>query len=220
MRKHLKSCLAVILIAPVLAVGAEKANSEKSISELKDDSVLVVTGNIKSIRDDEFDLQYGASDKTITVELDRFNWNGDETQFLSEGESVTVSGVLDDDLFEGREIKAYNIRMNDSYVYYYTTEANPVYTYESTQNLPSDGILVAARGKITKINGPEVTIKSKTGEIIVDTADLNYDPFDDEGRQKLEIGDELYVQGQVDVEPWDPKEIVADSIVEFSAGAV
>ena len=107
--------------------------AETAVPGMSDGSPIVLTGTVGAIRADEFDLMYGANNK-VTVELDRFGWSPEATEYLTQGESVTISGYIDDDLFEGREIEAYNVRLNDNYVYYYTADAIPVYTYEYDAN--------------------------------------------------------------------------------------
>jgi len=185
-----------------------------AIEEVKDGTLVKVTGEIKDISDDEFTLEYGL-DKTSVVELDRFGWTGEETQYLNVGESVTVSGLVDDDFLEGKEIEAYNLRLNDQFVYYYTSDKYPVYSYEQPEELP-DGTYLSITGKIVNINAPEMTIENKNGKTIIDVANLDESPLDNKGDTKLKVGDRVYVYGDVDVEAWDEKEIVADVVIQLN----
>lgn len=183
------------------------------LNQMKDQSPVTLTGTIETISGDEFELNYGGPDD-ITVELDRFGWTGNETDYLVEGESVTVSGYIDDDLFEGREIEAYNIRMNDSYVYYYTTEVDPIYYYETTDT--DYDSLVSIKGTIETIDGKDFTVKTTSGNLMKATAEqLDYDPFDDVGLQSLKTGDSVYVYGEMDKDFFETKELEAKGIVEL-----
>ena len=195
------------------------------MNQLEDESRVVITGTVASIDGDEFELNYGG-DKTITVELDRFGFGGDETEYLTVGESVTVSGFIDDDLFEGREIEALDVRLNDSYVYYYYDSpamAGNNYTRrtqsnDSTENMAdlNDGSYFSMTGTVTAIDGDMAMVRGSNNRMIkVDLSELGYNAFDDEGMQKIEVGDQVYTYGEIDDGFFTDKKLVADSIVEL-----
>lgn len=210
--------LATLLTGTLIASAGASMAADKPLKNIKDQSPVVLTGTVGEIRSDEFDLNYG--NNTITVELDRFGWDGDETKYLIPGESVTVNGFIDDDLFEGREIEAYNIRMNDSFVYYYTSQDYPIYHYTYNTRTPlRDGAFVTAQGRVTDIAGRELTIQTSEGSVIVDTSKLDYDPFDDEGLQNIKIGDTIYTYGEVDKGFFESDEIMAEGIIEMMDSA-
>ncbi len=202
-----------------------------TLESVNDNAYVKVTGNIGEIRADEFDLNYGQ--KSVIVELDRFGWSGNETKYLVPGESVTVTGFVDDDLFEGREIEAYNIRLNDSFVFYYTNDdVNPsdayvANTYNSrnakdvankSSTALRDGTYVTMSGVVSKIDGSEFTLTNGANSMIVDASLIGYDIFDDEGLQKIENGDRVYVYGDIDEGFFEEKEIIADGVVELIKG--
>ena len=58
---------------------------------------------MKSINDDEFVLSYGSGE--ITVEMDDWRWDSDNAEALRIGERVTVTGNIDDDLFQAVKLK-------------------------------------------------------------------------------------------------------------------
>lgn len=193
---------------------AEKVTTP--LTAMQDNAPIVLTGTVGEVRTDEFDLKYGAGE--IIVELDRFGWDGNEANYLIPGESVTVSGYIDDDLFEGREIEATNMRLNDSYVYYYTTDAYPTYYYiYDTDYTLDDGTFVTMKGEVSKISGDEFTVSNSVSTMRVDVSDIGYDPFDDDGLQKIEAGDEVYVYGNADSNFFESKEIMADGVMELTA---
>jgi uncharacterized protein YdeI (BOF family) len=184
---------------------------------------ITVTGRVGDIRPQEFDLLYG--DEKIKVSLDRFAWTGQENKYLVPGETATVSGYVNDDLFTGRKIEAYNIQLNNSYVYY-TTDANaappayygPAVTAATTATAApasiNDGAYVTMRGIVSNINGREFTLSNGTGKMRIDTSTLDYDPFDDIGLQKVQNGDEVYVYGRIDNDFFQQREIVASNLVQ------
>jgi uncharacterized protein YdeI (BOF family) len=207
------------------SAGNVNATTDTRISEMNDEQLVVLTGTVASIDDDEFILNYGGN-QNITVELDRFGFDGDETEYLTIGESVTVSGYIDDDLFEGREIEALDVRLNDSYVYYYyDTPAltqgnmnadNDMQANNTNTEEMSDGSYASLTGSVTEINGDMATVSTNNGMTIeVDLSELGYDATDDEGMQKIELGDRLYVYGEMDEGFFNNRQLVADGVVEM-----
>jgi len=164
-----KKLFTTLITCSILSVSgqvyAEKL--QKPLTALKDNAPVVLSGTVGDVRSDEFDLIY-ETDK-ITVELDRFGWTGNETNYLIPGESITVSGFIDDDLFEGREIEAYNVRLNDSFVYYYTADDYPTYFYIYDENYTLENeTLISTKGKVSNINGNKFTVTNNAGSIRVD----------------------------------------------------
>lgn len=206
-----------VLVAGTIAGFSGHAQAENTpLERMSDDAHIVLSGKVGEIRSDEFDLLYGA--EKITVELDRFGWSGNETTYLAPGESVTVSGYIDDDLFEGREIEAYNIRLNNSYVYHYTSDGYPTYSwnyYPQNRTGMEDGTYVNMKGTVRSVSGDEFVLANANGEMRVDTSDLGYDPFDEDGYQRIEAGDEVYVYGELDDSFFESREIMAEGIVEM-----
>lgn len=213
-RKTMLSMLATA--AMVTGLMSAPANADvQALPNMQDQSHIVLTGKVGQIDGDEFELIYGNNSK-ITVELDRFGFTGDETKRLTPGESVTVTGYLDDDLFEGREIEAYNIRMNDSRVYYYTTESQPVYRYTYDPYAePEEGAFVTMKGTVSDVKGDEFTVSDGNNRMKVDVSEIGYDPFDDEGFQKIENGDEVYIYGTINDSFYESREIMASGLIEM-----
>lgn len=216
----------------VLAQNNTATSSATPITNMEDASPVVLTGTVGEIRDDEFDLRYRGN--MITVELDRFGWNADEAaELLRSGESVTISGYIDDDLFEGREIKAYNVRLNDRDLYYYTTSMIPVYDYsysnqdrnnrsansqsanQRANNTLSDGAYVTMTGTVSGISGDEFTLTGNNRSMTVDVSDLGYEPFSEDRYQRIQNGDRVYIYGQITDEFFDSKEIVASRMTKI-----
>lgn len=213
--KFIASLLAssVLGVAGTAIAQTDSDETQQVLPNVSDNAPVVLSGTVGDIREDEFDLNY--SDKKVTVELERFGWGGQETDFLVRGEPVTVTGYLDEDLFEGREIKAYTVRLEDSDVYYYTTLDYPTYNMFDVDYDPESGAFASIRGTITARTGDVVTIENDTRDMLVDVSDLSYDPFDDEGRQKLDMNDDVYVYGNIDDDFYASKILMADGVVEL-----
>lgn len=216
--------VAALSISPAMAdhhneeMGMAEATTEK-LNVMNDGSNIAMTGQVGEIRNDEFDLHYGYDDNTnrmITVELDKFGWTGNETRYLSAGENVTVYGFIDDDLFEGREVEAYQILLNDSFVTY-SYDTSDLSLPRSSYSSPEDGSYVTASGIVTDVDGEEFTVSDGTNTIRVEANDLGYDPFDNDGFQKIENGDRVYVYGELDKDFFESNEIDAERIIEYQS---
>ncbi|MDX1680120.1 MAG: hypothetical protein R3242_05240, partial [Akkermansiaceae bacterium] len=68
-------------------------------------------------------------------------------------------------------------------------------------------------GTIEDIEGLEFTVDTGKRAMRADTAELGYNPFDDEGYQKLAVGDRVTMTGDLDNNWWESRELMVDSIV-------
>lgn len=191
------------------STSATATSSGMSLAQMQDDAYVVVDGTVGEISGDEFTLNM--TNGSIVVELDRFDWDGDETKYLTVGESVTVTGFIDDDFLEGREIEATQVLLNDSYVYYYTGDAMP--SYEVSMQ---DGAYISTTGQVSNLNGDEFIVTNRNSQIKVDVSELGYDPTDEEGLQKIENGDTVYVYGNYDKGVFEANELVAQGIIKYT----
>jgi hypothetical protein len=193
-------------------------------------------GQIESIMDDEFVLNYGGQ-QNITVELDNFGFDGDETQYLTVGENVTVKGFVDDDLFEGREIEATQVELSDQYITYFYMPMDGQGETMDRQNNNSDrmasnnnsmssgtqayddGAYIRVTGTVQSINDDEMMVQTDNRNMTVDISELDYDVTGDDNAQALNVeqGDRVYVYGEMNDEFFDSRELVADGVVELSS---
>lgn len=206
----------VMVISPATAEQHGNDTMDK-VQVASDQAQITLSGTVTSTAGEEFQLKYGGG--IVTVELDRFYWLDDPAQILIPGENVTVTGTVDDDWFEGREIVAETLQLNDSHVFYYLGSALPVHveTAGADQDL-LDGTYVRTTGTVTNLDGDRFEVNYENGSMPVDVSSLGYNPFDDEGLQKLEEGDRVSVYGTVDDDFFKSKGILASSIYELSTG--
>lgn len=200
-------------VAPAVPANTANIASAADVKTVEDESPVMLSGIIKSISDDEFVLSYGSGE--ITVEMDDWRWDGDKANALRVGERVTVTGNIDDDLFEGREIEANNIFVNKDNVYYYrtATNMNTVDRYGEA-NTMTDGTFVTMSGKVTAVNGKTLTVLDKNNmPMTIDLGSLAYDPITGNGQQRIGQGDHVQVYGEIDENFFQNKEIVARRIV-------
>lgn len=139
-----------------------------TVKSMNNGSQVNVTGTVESVQNErEFTLR----DKTGTINVDI---ESDQSVVLKKGDSVTVSGMVDKDLF-GTDINASTVTVNKDMV-----EAvgdaiegrTPISLEGATKyninKLPKEG-LVKVSGTVTEVdNEKEFTVKDSTGSIKVD----------------------------------------------------
>ena len=213
------SALFIAAGQPVLAEQVKASGVDATpLSSMPDQAHVILSGIVSDVRDDEFDLKYETN--TITVELDNFGWTEAEMAMVRPGQKMVVEGFIDDDLFEGREIEAFGLNIYDDYMYYYTTDRSPsLDQYYSKEKLGAqsteDGAYVVMTGTVSGINGTEFMLKNGNKTMQVDTGMLGYDPYDDEGLQKISNGDRVHVYGEIDDGFFENKEIMAQGVVKL-----
>ncbi len=75
----------------------------------------------------------------------------------------------------------------------------------------------AEGAEVRSIDGRELMLQSDEPELQADTGDLGYDPRDDEGYQRLEVGDRVRVTGDFDVGLFERSELQPPSIVTLES---
>ena len=174
-----------------------------------DNSWVSVSGTVVSAKPDSFQLNYG--DGTILVEMDDWDWYA-EGAALKSGDKVTVSGRMDDELYEKKSIEAESVYLQGLNTYFYASA-----TDEEDWNFPAlSGAEPASTfiltGTISAVQGREFRLDTGERRFIVDTRNLLYNPLDGLGHQKLAEGDRVRVAGKVSVNLFDKGEILAESI--------
>jgi len=111
------------LIAAILTVATIPATAQdmEEPYEKPDDSWISISGTVESVRPDEFMLDYGEG--VITVEMDDGDRDADAYE-LVKGDKVTVSGRIDDDLFEVAKIEAASVFVENLGTYFYASSVD------------------------------------------------------------------------------------------------
>ncbi len=193
------------------SVYGNDAQAKSPLKNYQDGSYITLQGKVQNVSDDEFVLMVGNE----KVDVDFNEWdltnNVDLRNYLTNGETVYISGKVDKDLFSDNEVEADNIYFSKTYDYYYVTDYNPAYTaYYSNAGTALDGTFISTRGTVTSKDGDEFLIDAKGREIQIDTSELNNEMTD------VDVGDRIYVYGEVDYDLFERREIMADSIVKIN----
>ncbi len=193
-----------------LAFTSSFAQDEKPNPYSKDDgSWISLSGTVTSTAPDSFNLDYGEG--IVLVEMD--DWDFDQDGYnLLEGDEVTVYGAVDADLFETTSIEASSVYVKGFNTFYYASSADEE-SLPAAAFVPSLDFDLTLKGSVTSVDGREFTIDNGNNSIKVDTILMPYNPMDDEGYQKIRVGDRVSVTGDIDTDWWEKRELMAESVV-------
>lgn len=178
-----------------------------------DGSWISISGTVVDPQDDEFTLDYGHGE--ISVEMDDWEWYGDSIPVLA-GDTVTVYGEVEQHLFIDASIEADSVFVQGMGTYFYATppEDRPDFmVMDVTPVTPAVVGNVSFTGTVSDVSGREFTINTGARELTVDTVQMPYNPMDDEGLQKVEVGDVVSVAGNLGTDVIGDRELTADSVV-------
>lgn len=206
--KDLPCVVVSVLLTLALTLPACAADPQTS----PDNTWITVSGTVDTVTPNTFTLDYGEG--MITVEMDDGDRDADAYKLLK-GDKVTVTGIVDDDLYEKRTIEASRVYVEKLNTYFY---ASPVDEEDTVITISSPVVLaeVSFQGTVTKIVGSE-EFKLDTGlrEVTVEVDALPYNPLDDVGYPQIEVGDRVRASGRMDYDLFEGRELVADSVIIF-----
>ena len=211
MQHRAKTICSLTLMGALCAVPAFAQADEPNPYLQPDDSWISISGEVESVSPDTFVLDYG--DGIVTVEMD--DWDSDADAYkVVEGDKVTVYGVIDDDLFETTTIEASSVYVEGLNTYFYASAADEEDTFITVG--PVVYSATVAQGTVTGIDDREFTINTAGSQFTVDTSAMPYNPLDDEGFQKIDVGDRVSVSGTMTADFFEGRKLVASSVVELS----
>jgi uncharacterized protein YdeI (BOF family) len=175
-----------------------------------DEAWISLSGSVESVSSDMFTLDYG--DGSVFVEMDDGDRDADGYKLLP-GDKVTVTGRIDDDLYETTSIEAGSVYLEKLGTTFY---ASPV-DDESVVLTVTTPIVVADTtviGTIRNVDDNRFTVDTGERELNVMTGGLSYNPLDDKGYQQLEQGDRVQVTGRIDEDFFTTPELFATRIIK------
>ncbi|MBB4286527.1 hypothetical protein [Roseospira goensis] len=177
-----------------------------------DDAWITLSGTVVGVAPSSFTLDYG--DGVILVEMD--DWDSDADAFgLVDGDTVTVYGEVDQNLFAASTIEAQSVYVQDLNTYFYASSADE----EGADTWVTSGPVVVSEarvnGLVTAVTESEQSfvLDVGPGDITVETDLLDYNPLDDKGFQQIEEGDRVSVAGLMDNDFIEGRVLEATSVV-------
>ena len=172
-----------LLLVPV-------ANSVAGNPYLKsDDSWINLSGTVDKVSADSFRLNYG--DGSIIVEMDDGDRDADGYKLLP-GDEVSVTGRIDNGLFERTTIEAAIVHVKNIGTTFYASavddEELETFAGFMADSMPMQSTMII--GEVTRVSDQTFTVNSGMRAIRVDVSDLAYNPLDDIDR-KVFTGREL-----------------------------
>jgi uncharacterized protein YdeI (BOF family) len=198
----------LLSIATLVLFVAVPAMAEDPYME-PDDSWISLSGTVTAVTPDAFALDYGKG--MITVEMDDGDRDADAYKLI-EGDKVTVNGIIDDDLFETRTIEASSVYVEKLDTYFYASAADEEDTFVTYWS-PVVVSRTVVQGTVTEVNDEEFVLNTGARTVTVEVEEMPYNPLDDEGYQKVDVGDRVSVTGTMDYDLFEGRELVADSLV-------
>jgi len=208
--KMMASSALALALTGATAVWAEDPMTEP------DDSWISVSGTVESVTNDAFVLDYGEG--VMTVEMDDGDRDADGYKLVS-GDKVTVNGRIDDDLFEARTLEASSVYVENIDTYFYASAFDDEAINDVIVTVQRPVVISATtvQGRVTEVSSDEFVVDTGLRKVRVEVEEMAYNPLDDEGYQKIEVGDRVSVTGQIDDDLFEGRELVADSVITLSS---
>ncbi|MEZ4600054.1 MAG: DUF5666 domain-containing protein [Syntrophotaleaceae bacterium] len=176
-----------------------------------DESWISISGTVEEVRSDAFTLNYGKG--TILVEMDDGDRDADGYKLVA-GDQVTVNGKIDDDFFERTTIEASSVFVVKLGTIFFASSADEEdYLTHNADPVVLTGITV--QGTVTAVGREEFMINTGERRVTVEVDEMAFNPLDDEGYQKVEPGDFVRVNGYIDDDFLEGRELVAGSVIEL-----
>jgi uncharacterized protein YdeI (BOF family) len=211
--KKLKIAASTMFAGAIFAGSWAVADSHNPY-RMADNTWITINGTVEAVTPDRFVLDYG--DASVIVEFDDGDRDADAYQLLA-GDKVTVSGRIDDDFLETTKIEAASVYVENLGTTFFASAMDEE-TSERLMgiiNVPAAISSTVVQGTVTSVDDSEFKIDAGASDIQVDVKDMAYDPLDDKGYQKIEVGDRVKVTGDVEGAFLEGYELVADSVVKL-----
>lgn len=203
--------LTVAIFALAAFIGVPATASEDPYLQ-PNNTWITLSGTVDSVSADSFLLDYG--DGLVTVEMDDGDRDADGYKLL-QGDKVTVSGRIDDDLYETTSIEASSVYVESIGTYFYASSVDEEDTLVSlvTPIVVSEALV---QGTVTEVGNEEFTIDTGLRKLTVEVSEMPYNPLDDEGYQKIEVGDRVSVRGLLENNFFEGRELEAQYVITLS----
>lgn len=204
------------LAAAGLMFGTATSAGEPDPYRMADDTWINISGTVESVSRNTFMLDYGEG--LVIVEMDDGDRDADAYKLLT-GDRVTVSGRVDDDLFEATTIEAASVYVENIGTTFFASSIDEE-TAESLIagiTIPVAVSHVTVRGTVTEVGDHEFTVDAGGSDMRVEVGQMPYNPLDDEGYQQIRVGDRVKVSGEMDSGLFEGRELVAESVITLNS---
>lgn len=204
--------MAASLVSTIALGGA--AAAQTAPMNKADGEWIMITGPISNVTADGFQISHDGG--AVPVEMD--GYRSTSTERLRPGDWVTVSGRIDDALWERRSIEAasvYSSRLQERF-WGSPTDNEGDYRGLAMIDLPDEGQWIGVTGTVMSVDSAEreMTVDVGARNLQVDFTGLTAPLLADRG-------DRVSVYGAMDdADLWDAREIDATSVVILKQGSM
>lgn len=177
----------------------------------KNNSWISLSGTVKSVSATAFNLDYG--DGIVTVEMD--DGTGDNNNYKpAPGDKVTVTGRIDDDLYEKTSIEASSVYVEKLGTLFFASavDEEDFLTSTTTPVIISSTVV---QGLVTDVDDHEFNLDTGLKTLRVEVNKMAYNPLDDQGFQKIEAGDLVRVTGRIDRSFFEGRQLIAETVTKL-----
>ncbi|WP_435203807.1 hypothetical protein [Qipengyuania sp. 902] len=222
---HFKKSASMATLASLLAIGAAACSEQAEVELPEEDTVeMTVAGDGDWIRIDgevvsttagspsSFVLDYGTD--SVTVEADDWDWASDGIALLP-GDRVSVTGRVDEGLFNTETIEAGAIYVRNLNTVFYASPADEeeLGLAAAPMRPVTDG--VDYTGWVTGKSGNTFTLGAGPTMITVNTENLDTSY----SSRSVDTGDRVYVWGDLTIGGNGGSQLTADGLLELTDGA-
>jgi len=183
--------------------------------EQADQTWISISGEVETAGRDFFVLDYGEG----RIVVDIADGSRDAAGYVLEnGDRVTVTGIVDDDLFETTTIDASSVYIQHLDTYF---RAQPILD-DSPMIAVTTPVVIAEtvlQGTVTRVGAQQFTIDTGERQVSIQVDEMRNDPLDEEGYQQVEEGDLVSVTGTVKADFLEGRVIKARSVTTIRSGA-
>ncbi len=186
------------------AQAAGAAGETSPLAAANEGSILTLAGQVVATGANWFTLSVGQ--ESVIVEMDDWDWF-QEGKALKPGDEVTVTGTVDQDIWEAKKLEASSVYVRDLGLTLFASGADEE---DLARGLVTANSLSSALGYVTNVEGQEFTVGGISGPVRVDMSQAPAKP-------SVKVGDRVYAWGEIDIEPRERVEIMADGVMVLSA---
>lgn len=199
----------IATLATLSAMISQPAFSDSDPYLQPDETWIRLSGEVESVSEDAFILDYG--DGIVTVEMDDGDRDADGYKLVN-GDKVTVSGMVDDDFYETTSIEASSVYVENIGTYFFASAADEEAGFVEV-GTPVSVSFSVLKGTVSEVNEESFVLNTGPRRMVVEVDEMSYNPLDDEGYQKVEVGDLVSVTGSVDNDLFEGRVFEAESVV-------
>lgn len=205
----------LLTIIAVMLSGAARAETNPYL--MPNDAWITISGTVDTVSSDSFVLDYGNG--AVIVEFDDGDRDADAYKFI-DGDQVTVSGKIDDDLFETTKIEASSVFVESINTTFFASaiDEESAHTLVTAVSIPVVPSAIILQGTVAKVGDDRFHVDTGEEQLIVSVKDMIFNPLDDQGFLKIKKGDRVKVHADMDKDFFSKQVLHADAIVKVGKG--